>query len=333
MSVMESSPIARSREFRAALRRAEAAARSDVPVLVHGESGSGKEVLARHVHACSPRRAGPFVPVNAAALPFHLLESELFGHERGAFTGADRARLGMFREADGGTLLIDELGDLPRPLQAKLLRVLQEGEVRPVGASRVVPVDVRLVAATHRDLRELVAAGTFREDLFYRVSVFTVEAPPLRERRDDVVPLAVHFLRLHSAEEREGAWLTDEAEHALLASEWPGNVRELENACRHALVLRPPGRPVGVEHLPPALGRPASDRAASGALWSARSALERELILGALEAVDGNRTRAARRLGISRQALHQQLRRHGIGPGAGRPGSAPCGPDVESPAP
>jgi len=304
--------IGGSRAPKRALDRATSAARSQVPLLILGESGTGKEVLARHVHACSPRQKGPFIPVNATALPFHLLESELFGHERGAFTGADRTRTGLFQEASGGTLLIDEIGDLPFELQAKLLRVLQSGEVRPLGRNRAVPVDVRVVCATHRGLGELVRRGAFREDLFYRIAVFTLELPPLRERHDDIVPLAEHFLHRYGGE--PAPQLSPEAVAALLAHAWPGNVRELENACRHALVLCPPGEQVLPEHLPQPLLHPRSGGVAL-TLREACERVERERIERALAAAEGNRTQAARCLGMARQTLHAKIRRLRIGGG------------------
>jgi transcriptional regulator with PAS, ATPase and Fis domain len=311
-------PIGDSAAFRRALERAESAAATDVPVLILGESGSGKEVVARHLHACSRRRSAPFLAINAAALPFHLLESELFGHERGAFTGADRPRAGLFRDAAGGTLLIDEIGDLPLPLQVKLLRVLQEREIRPVGSSRAIPVDVRVVSATHHDLVSLVARGSFRQDLYYRVSVFTVQLPPLRGRPSDVAALARHFLQAHGGPSAPA--LSREALDALRKHGWPGNVRELENAMRHALVLCPAGSPVLPEHLPQAVLDGTSPRTTLG-FWQARDDAERERIERALASTSGNRTQAARELGMSRQALHDRLRKYGYGPGAGRPGA------------
>jgi transcriptional regulator with PAS, ATPase and Fis domain len=290
-------------------------------MLITGESGTGKEVLARVVHEASGRWEQPFIPVNVTALPHHLLESELFGHEQGAFTGADRAHPGLFQEAQGGTLLIDEIGDLALPLQSKLLRVLQEGEVRPVGRARAVPVDVRILAATHRDLPQLVAEGGFREDLWYRISVFQVELPPLRERGHDVLALARHLLELHGGPGAP-ARLGDETAACLLAHSWPGNVRELENACRHALVLAGRRAKLLPEHLPSTVRfspAPAREREQPSTLRQARDHAELEQILIALQATDGNRTRAARRLGLSRQALHLRLKRHRIGPSVGRP--------------
>ncbi len=286
-----------------------------MPLLLAGESGTGKEVFARHVHATGPRHGGPFLAVNATALPFHLLESELFGHERGAFTGADRPRAGLFREAGGGTLLIDEIGDLPLELQVKLLRVLQEREVRPVGGTRPVPVDARVITATHRDLSDLVRRGLFREDLFYRVGVFAVEIPSLRERAADIPLLAEHFLARHASGQPRRLHATTLA--ALRAHEWPGNVRELESACRHALVLCPPGEWILPEHLPPSVVEKRPVRPAL-TIWDAREQAERDRIDRALAASRGNRSQAARHLGMSRQALHDRLRRYGYGPGAGR---------------
>jgi two-component system NtrC family response regulator len=320
-------PVGAAPAFRRALARVRRAAGTDVPLLLSGDSGVGKEVVARWVHEIGPRRRGPFLAVNAAALPEHLLESELFGHERGAFTGADRTRRGLFQEAGGGTLLIDEIGDLSLPLQAKLLRVLQEREVRPVGGSRAVAVDARVVTATHRDLATLVQAGDFRADLFYRVSVFVVALPPLRERPGDVELLAGHLLARHAGP--LAPELAPCAVAALRAHGWPGNVRELENACRHALVLLRPGEPLRAEHLPISVLRRDAPRAPALTLRAVRAAAERERLQAALEATEGNRTLAARRLGVSRQLLHDRLRRFGIGPGAGRP--MHVAPDAEWP--
>jgi DNA-binding NtrC family response regulator len=307
--------VARSPAMVALMERAERVAPSEVPVLLTGESGTGKEVLARWLHAHSARAAGPFLAFNAAALPHHLLESELFGHERGAFTGADRAHEGMFRAASGGTLLIDEIGDLPAALQVKMLRVLQEREVRPVGRTRSVPVDVRVVCATHRDLPACVRSGAFREDLWYRISVFALDLPPLRARHGDVVPLACHALETHAPGVVPG--ISREAERVLLAHAWPGNVRELENAMRHALVLCGNG-PIQAEHLPHAVREPAGPARIALSLWEMRAEVERDRIVRALESAAGNRTQAARRLGMSRQSLHEKLRRYDIGAGAGR---------------
>ncbi|RIK94613.1 MAG: two-component system response regulator [Proteobacteria bacterium] len=210
----------------------------DVAVLITGESGTGKELVARAIHQASPRAAGAFVAVNAAAIPRELLESELFGHEKGAFTGAIESRPGRFREASGGTLFLDEIGDMPVDLQAKLLRVLQSGEVTAVGGKRPEKVDVRIVAATHRDLDALVRDGRFREDLLYRLRVVPIHIPPLRERHEDIAVLAQHFVERYAEElGTQARWLSDSAHEFLAAHDWPGNVRELENAIKRALVL------------------------------------------------------------------------------------------------
>src|SRR5512133_439749 len=228
---------------REVLRRVEQLAPSDATVLVIGETGTGKEIVARHVHALSRRGDRPFVAVNCGALTETLVESELFGHDRGAFTGAVTAKDGWFVAANGGTLFLDEIGDLPLAVQVKLLRVLQEREVVRVGSHQPVPIDVRLVAATHVHLREAVAAGRFREDLYYRVSVATLRVPPLRERPGDLLALARHFLAEYGGRLALGhVELTADAVEALLAHAWPGNVRELENVMHHALLVSQRGR-------------------------------------------------------------------------------------------
>ncbi|MDJ0866464.1 MAG: sigma 54-interacting transcriptional regulator, partial [Myxococcota bacterium] len=228
----------------------EQAMPSTATVLLTGETGTGKELLARALHAGSPRRNGPFVAANCAAFPDTLLESELFGHARGAFTGADRARDGLFEAASGGTLFLDEIGETSPSLQAKLLRALQEREVRPLGGNRSRRVDVRVVAATNRALRDEVAAGRFREDLFYRLAVFHIGVPPLRARPEDVVPLAEHFLRRHGArEDRPGCRLSRGAADLLRLHPWPGNVRELENEMQRALAVAEPGEAIAPRHL------------------------------------------------------------------------------------
>lgn len=223
----------------------ERVAPSDVPVLIHGETGAGKELVARALHAHSPRKQKPFVAENCAAIAPTLLESELFGHVRGAFTDANRDRKGTFVTADGGTVFLDEIGDMPSDMQSKLLRVLQDGEVRPVGASKARKVDVRIVAASHRDLAAMVADGRFREDLLFRLNVITLEVPPLRERKPDLPHLAA-FLLGRIADEQGGTprELTADALAALAEREWPGNVRELENVLRRASALAPPGAPL-----------------------------------------------------------------------------------------
>ncbi|HTR04852.1 MAG TPA: sigma 54-interacting transcriptional regulator [Thermoanaerobaculia bacterium] len=275
-----------------------------VTVLVSGESGSGKEAVARAVHRLSPRAAGPFVAVNVPAIPAALAESELFGHVRGAFTGADRDRRGLLEEASGGTLFFDEIGDLALPLQSKLLRALQEGEVRRVGENRTRAVDVRVVSATSRDLARGVEAGTFREDLFYRLHVAPVRLPPLRDRGRDVLLLARHFLERYGREYGRGPLrLAADAGGAVVRYPWPGNVRELQNAMAQAAALADGGGPIGLELLPEAV-RGATPRLGPDGDYRTRvDAHRRDLIADALDRSGGNRTRAARDLGLSRQAL------------------------------
>jgi two-component system response regulator HydG len=285
----------------------------DVNVLVTGESGTGKERVAEAIVAASARAEKPFVRFNCAALTPELAEAELFGHARGAFTGADRARPGLFGEADGGTILLDEVGELAAPAQAKLLRVLQEGEVRAVGEERTRKVDVRVVASTHRDLAQEVRAGRFREDLFYRLNVVHLRIPPLRERPEDVKVLARHFLDRYAG--RFGVpslRVPDALLDRLAAHPWPGNVRELENAIEAVVALSPPE---GLDlSLLPGAGAPTG---AGGALPLRErvQAYERGIVVDALRAAHGNRSEAARRLGISRVTLHDKLRRWGLGDG------------------
>jgi two-component system response regulator AtoC len=310
--------VAASPSMIAVLELLERAAEFKSTVLLTGESGTGKEVLARAIHAQSPRRDEAFVAVNCAAIPETLLESELFGHAKGAFTGADRARRGLFVEADGGTLFLDEIGELPSPLQAKLLRVLQEEEVRPVGESKSRRVDVRVIAATARDLESDVAGGRFREDLFYRLNVVRVQVPPLRERREDTPLLLDHFLaRFRDLLGRPVRALTDEALEKLLAYRWPGNVRELENVMERAVILAE-GERIGLRELPANVvlpeGSGTREEAAPSdfSLRSARRSAETELIQRALRATGGNRTHAARLLQISHRALLYKLKEYGI---------------------
>ncbi len=305
--------------MREVFRRVRLAADSDVTTLITGESGTGKELAARAIHALSARRGGPFVAVHCAAFPESLLESELFGHVRGAFTGATRDKPGVFESASGGTLFLDEIGDLSALLQLKLLRVLQEREVRRVGDERVIPVDVRLVAATHRDLRERVEAGHMREDFYYRVRVFDVHLPPLRDRLGDVPELVATFLRELGAADVP---LTRDALEALLRHRWPGNVRELRNAVERALVVRR-GESLEALDLPDdvrGLGpgrRPGADPAA----WSAEEEIERRRLLEALEAHGWNRTRTAESLGFSRVTLWKKIRKYRLDPGVFRRGT------------
>ncbi|MEW6338063.1 MAG: sigma-54-dependent transcriptional regulator [Acidobacteriota bacterium] len=305
--------VAGSSGMREVLDLIDRVAPRDVAVLVTGESGTGKELIARRLHARSGRSSGPFVAVNCAALPESLAESELFGHEKGAFTGADRQRRGRFEEADGGTLLLDEVGELPATLQAKLLRVLEERTVRRVGGTEEVAVDVRLVAATNRELAAAVEAGTFRRDLFYRLAVVEAHLPPLRERHGDVAALAEHLLeRLAARHGVPRSPLGPEALAALERHDWPGNVRELRNVLERAVVVRA-GAPIRTDDLalhrsgafvpPPA---PAEEAPLD------RDAREREAVVEALRRADGNREQAARMLGISVRTLYYRLRKFGL---------------------
>jgi two-component system nitrogen regulation response regulator GlnG len=301
-------------------------ARSDVSVLITGESGTGKELIARAIHAASRRAEGPFIAVNAAAIPRELLESELFGHERGAFTGAVESRPGRFREANGGTLFLDEIGDMPIELQSKLLRVLQSGEVTSVGGRRPEPVDVRILAATHRDLEVAVAERRFREDLLYRLRVVPIHVPPLRERREDIPPLVEHFLQRYDRALTGGSHvISHESLERLERYDWPGNVRELENAVKRALVLassevltpedfaflRAGGgtrEGAGLEQL--------VRNEADAALQAGQpteiyrdilARVERPIIEAALERTQGNQIRAAALLGINRNTLRKKI--------------------------
>ena len=304
----------RSAVLRDAIALARRVARHPSTVLITGESGTGKEVIARLVHASSPRQAAPFVAVNCGAIPEALLESELFGHARGAFTGATTERMGLFEEANGGTLFLDEIGELPVQLQVKLLRALQEGEVRRVGDNASRPVDVRIVAATARDLEGEVAAGRFRADLFYRLNVVRLHLPPLRERGDDVLELARHFIDRYNRRlglAIEG--LSPSAARALMLHTWPGNVRELENAIERAMVLAD-GPRIEAEHLPALANSVGHGSGGSDDLSIKRRSeqLERTLIGRALERTGGNRTRAAQLLELSHRALLYKIRDYGL---------------------
>jgi len=285
---------------------------SDATVLIRGESGTGKELIARALHYASPRAAGPLVKVNCAALAESLLEAELFGHEKGAFTGAVASRKGRFELADGGSIFLDEIGDLPPHLQVKLLRVLQEREFERVGSSRPIKVDVRLLAATHRNLEALVREGRFREDLYYRINVVTIILPPLRERREDLPPLIEHFLSAFAGKNGKTVrGLTREAREALLRYDYPGNIRELENLIERAVVLTRDDV-IGVEDLPLTLETPAPGSGEGAGLIAAVEGLERRMIQEALAKADGTQTRAAELLGISERVLRYKLRKYGL---------------------
>ena len=309
--------VGRSPRVSQALALADKVARHPSTVLITGESGTGKELIARHIHDASPRASRAFVAVNCAAIPETLLESELFGHAKGAFTGATTERQGLFEEAHEGTLFLDELGDLPVPLQVKLLRALQEGEVRRVGDNASRAVDVRVVAATARDLEADVADGKFRADLYYRINVVRIHLPALRERSEDVPELVRHFVdRFNRRLGMHVTGVTPAAMRALVEYPWPGNVRELENVVERAMVLTD-GPQLGMEQLP-TLSAPAtrSDAATSPLDLSVKRRtedLERALIKEALERTRGNRTRAAKLLDLSHRALLYKIRDYGLG--------------------
>jgi transcriptional regulator with PAS, ATPase and Fis domain len=301
-------------QVRALVRKVAA---SDVTVLVHGASGTGKEVVARMVHAQSARADQPFIAVNCGAIPAELLESEMFGHERGAFTGATGTRAGMFQLANHGTIFLDEISEMSPALQVKLLRVLQEREVRPVGADRSLRVDVRVIAATNKDLEAEIRAGRFREDLFYRLNVIPVPLPPLRERRSDVPLLVEHYLTRHGQRHnREDVRITEEALVRLWEYDWPGNVRELENLLERLVILSETGV-IGVDDLPPAMctfitrsSIPDVALHDSGVdLNAAVEDFENGLIQKALQRTHGNKQAAARLLGMNRTTLVAKLRR------------------------
>jgi DNA-binding NtrC family response regulator len=285
---------------------AERAARSDVPVLIVGETGVGKEVIARRVHARSRRSAAPFVAVDCASIPETLAESLLFGHERGAFTGAHAKHIGYFEAANGGTLFLDELGELPLATQTRLLRVLQERVVQRVGGTEMLPVDVRIVAATNRDVDAAITAGTLRKDLLYRLDVVRLTVPPLRARPDDILPLAERFARV--AAEGEPVRFAADAVAALRAYGWPGNARELQNVVSRAVALGS-GAVVHARDLEP-MSRASSET--RGALRDHVGDVERATIVTALEACGGNQVRTAARLGVSRRALIYKMERYGL---------------------
>ncbi len=309
--------LGEAQSWKDVLNQAAKVAETETTVLLTGESGTGKEVLARFIHRGSPRARGPFVGLNCAALPEALLESELFGHEKGAFTGATAARAGRIEQAAGGVLFLDEVAEMSPAVQAKLLRVLQEREYQRLGGSRPLRADVRIVAATNRDLDAALARGQFREDLYYRLRVFEIRLPALRERRRDILPMAEAFLEeIGAVVGRRASGISPEAHAALLAYPWPGNVRELRNALERATILCD-GGPITLEHLPIGPGRPArSGGAGPGAAFSADGVkldtVERDLIQKALHEARNNRSRAARLLGITRSQLYTRIQRHGL---------------------
>jgi DNA-binding NtrC family response regulator len=308
--------VGTSKAMQEVMRQVEMAAPSTAPVLITGETGSGKEMVARTIHQLSPRAERPFVAINCAAIPESLMESEIFGHEKGAFTGAAERRIGCFELADNGTLLLDEIGEMPSQTQAKLLRVLEEKKVRRLGSKVETPVDVRVLAATNKDPQQAVAKGQLRQDLYFRLNVFQIHLPPLREHREDLPQLVEHLLRdINIKHSRQAAGLGQEALEAFKAYPWPGNVRELRNALERAAIACDRGL-IGRQHLPVDFGRAPAVGGASG-LASLRfpigttvEAAEHELILQTLAATNQNKTRAAELLGISLKTLHNKLKEY-----------------------
>jgi two-component system, NtrC family, response regulator GlrR len=304
--------ITRSSSMEDLLGQARRVAASDASVCLYGASGTGKELLARAIHRASPRAEGPFVAVNCGAIPEGLLESELFGHKKGSFTGAVSDRRGLFQAAQGGTLFLDEIGDMPLPLQIKLLRALEERRVRPVGAHESLAVDVRLIAATHRNLEERIASGEFREDLYYRLSVVNLYIPALAERREDIPLLASEFLgKLRTRYRRDQLAFSPEALQLLVSAPWPGNVRQVLNVVEQAVALS------ATEVIPESLVRQALDAGdtALASLDEARRAFERDYLVRILKITGGNVTKAARLAGRNRTEFYRLLERHSLEPG------------------
>ena len=306
-------PIGGDRAFAEVLDLARTVAPTDSTVLITGESGTGKEVLAQYIHALSDREDGPFVSINCGALPENLLESELFGHVKGSFTGAVRDKEGLLVSARGGTFFLDEVGEMSPALQVKLLRTLQEREVVPVGSTRPVDIDVRVIAATNRDLEQEIRRGTFRSDLYYRLNVISLHLPPLRERPEDVPLLAEHFLQRFAHEGEEPLSLAPDALDRLRHYDWPGNVRELENALERAAVMAA-GSTIEVDHLPDRVIRPPAESLVdeSAPANPTLEVIEKAYVLWVLQAEGGNKARAAEVLGIDPSTLYRKLNRYGV---------------------
>ncbi|MGD2022428.1 MAG: sigma 54-interacting transcriptional regulator [Desulfobacterales bacterium] len=290
----------------------ENVAQTDAPVLIHGQSGTGKELVARAIHEDSPRKNKPFIKVNCAALNENLLESELFGHEKGSYTGADRTRIGRFEAAHGGTIFLDEIGDIPPGIQVKLLRVLEEKEIERVGDHKPIPINVRIISATNKDLESLIAQELFREDLYFRINVFPLKCPALSERLDDIHLIVQNFIEQNAAKSgKKIVGLTPEAMEALFTYPWPGNVRELRNAIEYAFVLCS-GNWINKEHLPPKITangkKPLMNHQRSSASWEE----ERKKLLDTLRQVGGNQSEAARILGVSRVTIWKRIKKYGI---------------------
>ena len=301
--------IGQSKAMRAIFRLVKLVANSNATILLQGESGTGKELIARALHQHSARNSGPFIAVNCVSLPDTLLESELFGYVRGAFTGASHNKKGLFQEAHGGTLLLDEIADTPMALQSKLLRVLQDNEIRPLGSGKSVQVNVRVIAATNKNLRKEVESGTFREDLFYRLNVVPIVIPPLRQRTEDIPLLVNHFINKHSKQNGlEPKKISPPVLRLLLDHSWPGNVRELENVIARAVLINP-GPEIEAETLfPPQVATHEFSKSLLQTIKGAKEHVERQKIAEALQKANGNRSYAAKLLGISRSALYNKLR-------------------------
>ncbi|MDP4529078.1 sigma 54-interacting transcriptional regulator [Alkalimonas delamerensis] len=301
--------ISRSEQMETVLQQAQRVAQRDVSVLITGASGTGKELLARAIHCASPRAEKPFVAINCGALPEHLLESELFGHTKGAFTGAVNEHNGLFREADGGTLFLDEIGDMPLPLQVKLLRALQERQIRPVGSSKTIPINVRVLSATHQDLQQAMGEGSFREDLYYRLNVVNLQLPALEQRPEDIPLLARHALQ-QSAERHQvnATRFTDDAMQLLTTAKWPGNVRQLVNVVEQCVALTH-GPVISASLVEQAL---AQDSSYWPTLTEARDQFERQYLVRVLQMTDGHVTRAAELAGRNRTDFYKLLKKHDL---------------------
>lgn len=307
-------PVGRSKAWLSVLRLAETVAPTESTVLIQGESGTGKEVVARYIHQLSARASGAFLSINCGALPESLLESELFGHVKGSFTGAVKDKSGLFTAAGGGTFFLDEIGETTPATQVKLLRALQHREVIPVGSTEAIPIDTRVIAATNRDLDEEIRSGNFRSDLYYRLNVIALHLPPLRQRQDDIPLLAEHFLQRAAMQRNEPLKrLTDDARAALLAYTWPGNVRELENALERSVILTP-GDTIGVDALPERVTERRTEPLVSAHTPAnpTLEAVERAYILWVLQSEGGNKSRAAEILGIDPSTLYRKLSRYGV---------------------
>ncbi|MFH7320733.1 sigma-54-dependent transcriptional regulator [Desulfurivibrio sp. D14AmB] len=303
--------IARSQPMRRVLDQVARIADSAATVAIYGASGTGKEMIAKAIHLAGPRREAPFLAINCAAIPGNLLESELFGHEKGAFTGAIRKKPGLFARAGRGTVFLDEIGELPLPLQGKLLRVLQERTIMPLGGEQQVALNARVIVATNKNLKEEVKKGAFREDLFYRVHVIPVHIPPLRDRKEDIPPLVEYFLRRHSQQTgKKSSTITTAALQKMMLHDWPGNVRELENTIEFALAMARSGT-IGAELILPAK----NGRGSLPTLKEARAGFEKTYLRDLLKATAGNISRAAKLAGKYRADLYNMLKKHGISPG------------------